>query len=215
MPSNISSHRLVIAVDGPAASGKGTLGMRLARHFSLPHLDTGLLYRAVGRKYLMSGDDDPVVAIRAAETFHIAELAQPGLHNEEIGQAASIVSSIPEVRAALLKFQKDFAAQEKGAVLDGRDIGTIICPDATVKLYITASPEVRATRRFQQMKQSDPNVRYEAILDAIKTRDERDSSRSSAPMKAAPDARILDTSNLDIDGVFERALEIINEIIRS
>lgn len=205
--------RLVIAVDGPAASGKGTLGRKLAAHFGLPHLDTGLLYRAVAKKYLLANDDDPAVAIHAAETFHIAELAEPGLHSEEIGQTASVVSAIPGVRAALLDFQKKFASQEKGAVLDGRDIGTVICPDATVKLYITASAEVRADRRYQQQKLTDPKADYQVILNAIRERDARDTQRAAAPLKPAKDALLLDTSELDIDEVLTEAISMINSHI--
>lgn len=203
--------RLVIAVDGPAASGKGTLGKKLAAHFGLPHLDTGLLYRAVAKKYLIANDDDPATAIHAAETFHIAELADSNLHNEEIGQAASIVSAIPGVRAALLDFQQKFAAQDKGAVLDGRDIGTIICPNADVKLYITASAEVRADRRFQQQRKMDKSANYESILGKIRERDARDQQRATAPLKPAKDALILDTTELAIEDVFTEALALVRQ----
>lgn len=212
---NASNRRLVIAVDGPAASGKGTLGKKLAAHFGLPHLDTGLLYRAVGKKYLMANDDDPAAAIHAAETFHIAELADSNLHNEEIGQAASVVSAIPEVRAALLDFQKKFARHDKGAVLDGRDIGTVICPDAPVKLYITASAEVRADRRFQQQRKLDPNANYDSILKAIRERDARDQQRAAAPLKPAKDAMILDTTDLAIEDVFTEALALVRQRLDS
>ncbi len=206
---NASRRSLVIAVDGPAASGKGTLGRKLAAHFGLPHLDTGLLYRAVGRKYLAAGGNDTAVAIAAAKSLHIGELADKTLHGEEIGRAASIISAIPEVRAALLEYQRKFSQQPQGAVLDGRDIGTVICPDADVKLYITASAKVRAQRRYEQQKKTEPTANYESILAAIMERDMRDSRRAAAPLSVASDAIAIDTSTMDIDAVFARAVEII------
>ena len=202
--------RLVIAVDGPAASGKGTLGRKLAAHYGLPHLDTGLLYRAVGRKYLLSATKDDAAAIDAAKALHVSDLADKTLHDEATGQAASIVSAIPEVRAALLEYQRSFATQERGAVLDGRDIGTVICPDATVKLFITASAEVRAERRFKQQQAIDPAASYERILADIVARDERDTNRASAPLKAADDALHIDTSAMGIEEVLAEALRIAN-----
>lgn len=199
------NRRLVIAVDGPAASGKGTLGRKLAAHYGLPHLDTGLLYRAVGRKYLLSATKDDAAAIAAAKNLHISELADKSLHDEATGQAASIVSAIPEVRAALLEYQRNFAAQERGAVLDGRDIGTVICPEAQVKLFITATAEIRAERRFKQQDSQS----YDEILAAIKARDARDMERSAAPLKVAEDAITIDTSALTIDEVVAEAFAIV------
>ncbi len=212
---NASKRSLVIAVDGPAASGKGTLAKRIAQHYRLPHLDTGLLYRAVGFKLVMARkhaarDSDQSIAIHAAQNLSVTDLANNDLGSEEIGQAASIVSAFPEVRDALLDYQYSFAAQEGGAVLDGRDIGTVICPDADVKLYVTASDEVRAQRRFLQQQKLDANASYDAILAAIRTRDTRDSTRDTAPLAIAEDAVVLDTSTLTIEEVFATALKIID-----
>ncbi len=209
------STRLVIAVDGPAASGKGTLAAKLAAHFGLPHLDTGGLYRAVGKKTLAARGatqlttDDAALAIEAASTLSPIDLAATDLAAEAIGQAASIVSAIPEVRAALFDYQRQFAAQPQGAVLDGRDIGTVICPDADIKLYITASPEVRAERRFKQQQAIDPNASYEAVLNDIRQRDARDMNRTTAPLKPAEDAKILNTSEMNIEQVLAAALSLI------
>lgn len=211
--------RLVIAVDGPAASGKGTLAARLAAHFGLPHLDTGCLYRAVGKKTLEAKqarsvpenaltETDAPLAIKAAETLNLADVCAHDLGSEWIGQAASIVSAIPEVRRLLLDYQRNFAAQGNGAVLDGRDIGTVICPDATIKLFITASAEVRAKRRYDQQTQFDTSANYEAILTAIRERDTRDTARSTAPLKAADDAITIDSSEMDADAVFKKALSL-------
>lgn len=202
---------LVIAVDGPAASGKGTLGRKLAAHFGLPHLDTGLLYRAVGKRYLQAGTNANT-AIAAAQNFHVTDLADKSLHDEAIGQAASIVSAMPEVRAALLDYQKRFAAQESGAVLDGRDIGTVICPDAAVKLYITASTEVRAKRRYEQA--APGSIHYDEVLAAITERDARDSNRLNAPLTVAADAITIDTSAMTPAEVFAHALAIVKNIIK-
>jgi cytidylate kinase len=222
---NAPSRRLVIAVDGPAASGKGTLGARLAAHFDLPHLDTGALYRSVGKKTLALKQQrtgsaemllpwdptnpntaDTMFAIEAALTLRGDDITDTDLTGEWIGQAASMVSAIPEVRAALLDYQRHFAAQEKGAVLDGRDIGTVICPDATIKFFITASAEVRAERRHKQQ----PTIPYEDILEAIRARDARDTSRTSAPLKVAEDAITIETSTMTADEVFEKSLFFIS-----
>ncbi len=213
----MDSRSLLIAVDGPAASGKGTLARKLAAHYGLPHLDTGLLYRAVGQKLLEarqqgSRDSDKLIAIHAAQNLSVTDLARNDLGNEDIGQAASIISAIPEVRDALLQYQYDFADQESGAVLDGRDIGTVICPDADVKLFITASAEVRAKRRFEQQKQIDPSADYASILTAIVERDDRDSTRATAPLIAAADAITIDSSAMTIDAVFAAAIEAIERI---
>ncbi|MCF3972183.1 (d)CMP kinase [Paracoccus salsus] len=191
----------IIAIDGPAASGKGTIARALAGHFGFHHLDTGLLYRATGVR-----GGDPVIAAR---TLSADDLARPDLRSAEAGQAASRVAAIPEVRAALVDFQHRFAAQEPGAVLDGRDIGTVICPDAQVKLYVVASDRVRAARRAAELG-ADPA----RMLTELQDRDRRDSERATAPLRPAPDAVVIDTSDMAIDqavataiGTVERARE--------
>jgi len=203
---------MIIAVDGPAASGKGTVARRLARHFGLPHLDTGLLYRAVGIGVLRAGNDpsDPAQAL-AACGFGDDMLDDPTLKSEAAGKAASIVSAHPEVRAALLKRQKDFAAQPGGAVLDGRDIGTVIAPNAPAKLFVTASSEVRADRRWRELTGMGLDVDLAHVLTDIRTRDERDSARSAAPLRMADDAALLDTSDLGIEEAFAAALAIVEK----
>jgi cytidylate kinase len=197
--------RLVIAVDGPSASGKGTLAKRLAAHFRLPHLDTGLLYRAVGWRALQSGQAPAEVAARLTA----ADLDDPALRTDEAGQQASKVGAIPEVRANLLKFQKEFSSQAPGAVLDGRDIGTVICPDAPVKLFVTASPEARAERRYQELRARGADTIKPRVLAEMAERDRRDSERAAAPLKAAPDAWLLDTTEMDADAAFAAALVFI------
>ena len=210
----------VVAIDGPAASGKGTLARRLAEQFGLAHLDTGKLYRATAFLVLAAGGDpaDPTTAAAAAQRVDLARLSEPGLLSEEIAQASSVVAAIPEVRAALLERQRDFAAhppappkghRPRGAVLDGRDIGTAVCPGATVKLFVTASPEARAERRLRELRQRGATVIYGDVLQDMKERDARDSERRVAPLAAAPDAVTLDTTGLDADQVFELASEII------
>ncbi len=191
----------IIAVDGPAAAGKGTISRALARHFGFHHLDTGLLYRATGAR-----GGDPVAA---AQSLTPEDLARPDLRSAEAGQAASRVAAIPEVRAALVEFQRGFADQEPGAILDGRDIGTVICPDAAVKLYVTASDEVRARRRAQELD-ADPAE----MLAQLRERDRRDSQRQAAPLRPAEDARILDTSDMTIDEAVARAIAIVEEARR-
>ncbi|GLS44773.1 (d)CMP kinase [Methylobacterium brachythecii] len=202
---------LVIAIDGPAASGKGTLARRLAVHFGLPHLDTGLLYRAVALLMLDAGIDlgDANEAARTASSLVADQLADPRLRERAMGEAASRVSGIPDVRAALLSWQRRFASDEAGAVLDGRDIGTVICPDARVKLFITASPEERARRRHRELTGRGEETTLAAILSDIRARDERDSSRSAAPLKAAEDAVIIDTTELDADEAFAAARHVV------
>jgi cytidylate kinase len=197
---------LLIAIDGPAASGKGTLARRLAAHFGLPHLDTGLLYRAVGWAAEQTGR--PPAAVAAS--LKAADLENPALRSDAAGQAGSKVAAIPEVRANLLKFQKEFAYQASGAVLDGRDIGTVICPDAPVKLFVTASPESRAERRFQELRARGADTIKPRVLAEMAERDRRDSERAAAPMKAAPDAYLLDTSDMDADAAFAAALTFIS-----
>lgn len=193
---------LVIAIDGPSASGKGTLAKRLASHFGLPHLDTGLLYRAVGWRAERSGEPPEEVAGSLQE----GDLADPDLRGDEAGQAASRVAALPEVRANLLEFQRRFACQASGAVLDGRDIGTVICPDAPVKLFVTASVAARAERRFQELRGRGADPIRSRVLAEMAERDRRDSERAAAPLKAAPDAYLLDTSDMDADAAFAAAL---------
>ena len=204
---------LIIAVDGPAASGKGTIAARLAAHYDLPYLDTGLLYRAVGLAVLAAGGDldDPEQAAVAALALELTSLDNPALIGRAAGDAASRVAFHPPVREALLALQKDFAAQPGGAVLDGRDIGTVIAPEADVKIYVTADPEVRAERRWKQLVNRGEMVAFETILEDIRERDARDAGRDAAPMVAAQDAVLLDTSDLAIDAAFEAACRIVEE----
>ncbi|MFC0199434.1 (d)CMP kinase [Paracoccus rhizosphaerae] len=187
----------IIAIDGPAASGKGTIARALSQHFGFHHLDTGLLYRATGAK-----GGDPVAAARGLTP---ADLARPDLRSAEAGQAASRIAAIPEVRAALVAFQHRFAAQDPGAVLDGRDIGTVICPDAEVKLYVVASDEVRAARRAAELG-ADPAQ----MLVELRERDQRDSQRATAPLRPADDAVVLDTSDLSIADAISRAITAVD-----
>jgi cytidylate kinase len=199
----------IIAVDGPAASGKGTIASRLAASFGLPYLDTGLLYRAVG---VQAGDaSSPAAAIAAAQALDPASLEDPALRTREAGEAASKVAAIPEVRAALLDFQRTFAAQASGAVLDGRDIGTVIAPHAPAKLFITAAPEIRAVRRWKQLHAQGEPVTLDEVLADIRRRDERDSARTDAPLVQAADAVLLDTSKLDISTSVDAARRIVEE----
>jgi cytidylate kinase len=194
---------VIIAIDGPAASGKGTLAKRLAAHYRLPHLDTGLLYRGVALALIdrRLPLEDPDFAEGAARSLELDHLNDPRLRGGEMGGAASIVAAIPGVRAALLEFQRSFAAQFGGAVLDGRDIGTVVAPDADVKLFVTASAEERARRRARELRGRGERADEQAILADIRARDARDGARSVAPLKPAADARLLDTTNLDIDAI--------------
>jgi CMP/dCMP kinase len=202
---------MIIAIDGPAASGKGTLGKRLASHFGLRHLDTGLIYRVVAKALLDAGYalDDKDHAVAAATALDPPQFDEQALKGHAVGEAASVVSAIPEVRAALLEFQRDFAAAPPGAVLDGRDIGTVVCPDADVKIFVVAAPEERARRRAAELKASGERVDEAAILADILRRDSRDRSRTTAPLKPAPDAHLLDTTHLDIDAAFRAAVDIV------
>ena len=206
---------MIIAIDGPAAAGKGTLARRVAEHFNLAYLDTGLLYRAVGKKVLDAGDDpeDAAAAVTVARALNAQDLNADGLRVDVVAQAASKVSAVPGVRAALLDFQRDFAKTppegSNGAVLDGRDIGTVVCQEATAKLFITASTEVRANRRFKELHQADSGAIYARVLEDMKERDERDSSRSFAPLVPANDANAIDTSHLSANQVFDQALIFI------
>ena len=202
---------MVIAIDGPAASGKGTLAKRLAAHLGLPHLDTGLLYRATARALLDAGLqlDDPVEAARAARRLAPVDLEEHRLRGRELGEAASRVAAIGGVRDALMKAQADFAALPGGAVLDGRDIGTVIAPHADVKIYVTATPEARARRRALELTTRGEPADFQAIFEDVRSRDERDTNRAAAPLRSAEDAVLLDTTELDIDAVFQCALSII------
>ena len=203
---------LIIAVDGPAASGKGTIAARLAAHYGLPFLDTGLLYRAVGMGVLATGGalDDAVAAETVARTLDTASLSEDArLTTGEAGEAASRIAGYAGVRAALLELQRDFAAQLGGAVLDGRDIGTVIAPHAPAKLYVTATPEVRATRRWKQLAARGDAIAYEDMLADILRRDERDAGRGAAPMVQAEDAVLLDTTEMDIETAFDAARRIV------
>jgi cytidylate kinase len=201
---------MIIAIDGPAASGKGTLGKRLAEHYGLRHLDTGLIYRAVAKALLDAGHalDDRAHAAEAARRLDPATF-DDCLKSHAIGEAASIVSAIPEVRAALVAFQRNFAAEPPGAVLDGRDIGTVICPAADVKIFVTATPEARARRRFLELSANGQRVSEADVLADILRRDERDTKRPVAPLAPAPDAHLLDTTHFDIDAAFRAAVAIV------
>ncbi|HWV80682.1 MAG TPA: d(CMP) kinase [Hyphomicrobiaceae bacterium] len=203
---------MIIAIDGPAASGKGTLAQRIAGHFGYVWLDTGLLYRAVARDVLAAGGDleDERGGARAAGALDAATLGDPALRSTAIGEAASVVAKHRGVRAALLDFQRNFARTPPGAVLDGRDIATVICPDADVKIFVTADVEVRARRRFEEYVRRGERVSYEEVLDIIRQRDQRDASRSAAPLQQAPDAVLLDTTHMDIEMAFRAALDIIS-----
>lgn len=209
---------MIIAIDGPAASGKGTLGRRLAAHFGLAHLDTGMLYRAVALRVLEAGADpaDAAQAARAAKAVGSEDLGRPGLRDERVSAAASKVAVHPAVRQALLEFQRNFARRPPegvaGAVLDGRDIGTVICPEPDViKFYISAGVETRARRRLQELQEKGDPAIYPAVLQDMKERDARDADRGIAALKKAPDAFDLDTSNLDADQVFAAALRFIEQ----
>lgn len=183
-----------IAIDGPAAAGKGTIGRAVAAHFGFAHLDTGLLYRATGRRMLQGLD-----AVEAAQSLRAADLEADDLRTPEVGQAASRVAAIPEVRAALVDFQRAFARRAGGAVLDGRDIGTVICPDAEVKLYVTAGDDERARRRHKELCEKGHDVTLEEVLNDLRIRDARDSARATAPLKPAEDAIVIDTSEMSIE----------------
>ncbi|KTW09856.1 (d)CMP kinase [Sphingomonas sanguinis] len=202
---------MIIAVDGPAASGKGTIARALARHYGLPHLDTGLLYRAVAATVRqMHLDPTREADAVAACSFDDSLLADPTLRDDETGKLASVVSAHPLVRAALLQRQKRFANQPGGAILDGRDIGTVIAPDADAKLFVKASPQVRARRRHNELAANGSDVSFEQVLADIRARDERDSGRATAPLTQAADAAALDTSSLTIDAAVARAIQFVD-----
>ncbi|HWE44433.1 MAG TPA: (d)CMP kinase [Caulobacteraceae bacterium] len=201
----------VIAVDGPAASGKGTIAARLAKIYGYPHLDTGLLYRAVGLELVKGGFDldDATAAEAAAQVLTVDHLADPELRGAVAGEAASRVAVHPQVRRALIQFQQAFAEQDPGAVLDGRDIGTVIAPRAQAKLFVTASAEARAERRWKQLRQEDGELELSVVLSDILRRDARDAGRDAAPMVIAPDAVLLDTTDMDISAATDAARRIV------
>jgi len=202
---------MIIAVDGPAASGKGTIARALARHYALPHLDTGLLYRAVAATVLRDELDPAQEADAiAATSFDDLLLADEWLRTDEVGQAASVVSAHPLVRSALLQRQKRFAAQPAGAILDGRDIGTVIAPEADAKLFVKATPMIRARRRHAELRKGGSSVSLDRVLADIRARDERDSKRTEAPLLAAPDAAMLDTSFLSIEAAVQKAIQLVD-----
>src|SRR4051794_30555817 len=202
---------MIIAIDGPAASGKGTLGKRLAQHYGYRHLDTGVIYRAVAKMLLDQGFDltDEARAVAAAKALNPETFGDAELKSHRIGDAASVVAAIPTVREALVSFQREFAADPPGAVLDGRDIGTMICPNADVKIFVVADPKVRARRRTMEAKARGEEADEAAVLADIIQRDERDKNRAIAPLKPAADAYLLDNSQLDIEGGVRAAIDII------
>jgi cytidylate kinase len=206
---------LVIAVDGPAASGKGTLARRLAAHYGLSYLDTGSLYRATGLAVQLSGGkpNDETAAVNAAQALRPDRYNDEDLRSPGAGEAASQVAAIPAVRSALLEYQRKFAAAPSGAVLDGRDIGTVVCPQADVKLFITAAPETRAQRRHLEHAGRGDELTYADVLSDIRRRDERDSGRAVAPLKPAEDAILLDTTELGIEAAFQAALDIVESVL--
>lgn len=203
---------MIIAVDGTLASGKGTLAKRLATHFGLAHLDTGLLYRATGYLAQQSGVpfDAPDALADLAQSLDLTELDEDVLRTDTVAELASRVATLPAVRAALLDYQRNFAAQSRGAVLDGRDIGTVICPDADVKFWVDATPEIRAKRRMAELNARGGTHTLETVLDGLKARDARDKSRDNAPMVCAPDAIVLDTTHLNADEALDRAIKAIH-----
>jgi len=207
---------MIIAVDGPAAAGKGTLARALAAHFGFAYLDTGSLYRGVAHAVLLAGADpaDEKAALKAAKTLDPAQIDPTAIRTPEVSDAASIVAAIPKVRASILAFQRRFASHppegQSGAILDGRDIGTVVCVQADVKLYVTASPEVRANRRWLELKGSGSDLSETQVLEDVIARDARDTGRASSPMRPADDAHLLDTSNLSIEAAFDAAVVLID-----
>ena len=216
----MTSEPIIIAVDGPAASGKGTLARRLAAHFDYAYLDTGSLYRALAYEVLRRGEapENASAGLRAAKALDLAVLNDPdilaALRSDDVGAAASLVAAQPDTRAAILQIQRDIAdtppGDKSGAVLDGRDIGTIVCPQAAHKVFVTARAEIRAERRWRELRQYDPQVSLDDVLADLKARDQRDSSRATAPMRAAQDAHLLDTSDLSIEEAFAAALALVS-----
>lgn len=205
---------MIIAIDGPAASGKGTLAKRLALHYGLRHLDTGVIYRAVAKAMLDAGAEltDEARAAMVAQTLDPATFDDPALKSQEVGAAASVVSALPKVREALVSFQRQFAEQPPGAVLDGRDIGTVICPQADVKIFVVADPAVRARRRTLEAQARGEPADEAVVLADILKRDERDRNRAAAPLKQADDAHLLDNSHLDIESGVRAAIDIVEAV---
>jgi cytidylate kinase len=205
---------MIIAIDGPAASGKGTLAKRLAAHYGYRHLDTGVIYRAVAHALLTAGLrlDDEAKAVTIALELDPGTFGDPALKSQAVGSAASVVSALPRVREALVAFQRQFAADPPGAVLDGRDIGTVICPDAEVKIYVVADPRIRAQRRALEARSRGEPADEAAVLADILARDERDQNRATAPLKQAADAYLLDNSHLDIEGGVRAAIDIVEAV---
>jgi cytidylate kinase len=205
---------MIIAIDGPAASGKGTLAKRLAAHYRLRHLDTGLIYRAVAHAMLAAAHrlDDVVAAVSAARTLDPARFDEAVLKRHAVGEAASLISAIPEVRASLLDFQREFGRAPPGAVIDGRDIGTVVFPDAQAKIFVTATPEARARRRAAELASAGERIPYADVLADIRSRDARDRDRATAPLKRAADAHLLDTTHLDIEAAFWAAVDIVEAV---
>ncbi|MCE9650063.1 MAG: (d)CMP kinase [Parvibaculum sp.] len=207
----------VVAIDGPAASGKGTLARKLAAHYGFAYLDTGSLYRAVGVGAIAMGKSpaDEAAALEAALSLDVSRIDEKAIRTREAGEAASLVAVMPAVRAAILRFQRDFATKppggKPGSVLDGRDIGTVVCPDADVKIFVTASPEIRAHRRWLELKGSGSTVSETQVLEDTRERDRRDSERAASPMKPAHDAHLLDTTDLSIEAAFGEAVRIIDK----
>ncbi|MDQ0313805.1 (d)CMP kinase [Amorphus orientalis] len=208
---------MIIAIDGPAASGKGTMARRLAAHFGLRYLDTGLTYRAVAQALMADGAslDDEQAAERMVRDVDFEAMDRTALSEHAVGEAASRIAVLPGVRTALVEQQRAFAEEPPGAVLDGRDIGTVVCPHALVKLFVTATPEARARRRTEEMAARGGSVTYDDVLADLRRRDERDSTRAVAPLAVAPDAVLLDTTDLDIDAAFRAAVDIVDAAVRS
>lgn len=204
---------MIIAIDGPAASGKGTIAKRLAAHYGFKHLDSGLLYRGVGFAVMQAGGlDDPEAAVSAARAYDPGRFAEDDLKSNEVAKAASIVAAIPAVRDALIALQHEFARSKPGAVIDGRDIGTVIAPDADVKIFVTATPEERARRRILELRGRGEVVDDAAVLADIKARDERDMNRAVAPLRQADDAVLLDTTHLAISPAVQAAIDIVEAV---
>lgn len=203
---------MLIAIDGPAASGKGTVAKEIANHYKLDYFDTGTLYRAVGFKVLQLGEDlnNQQTCVKIAKTVTYEDTLNENLGSEEIGKAASIIASIEQVRSVLVEFQKEFAKSKKGAILDGRDIGTVICPDADFKFFITADIQARANRRFKQLHNAGKSVKYEGILNDLIKRDERDCNRNIAPLVQADDSIFIDTTNITSDEVVSKIVDFID-----
>lgn len=207
---------MIIAIDGPAASGKGTIGKRIAAHYHFAYLDTGALYRAIARDTIADGGDpaDASAALSATKHLDPETLGDPVLRHPNIGEAASLVAKHAEVRKALLAYQRRFAEAEPGAVLEGRDIGTVICPEAEVKIFVTATSEERARRRYLELRANGNRISQAEVLADIERRDERDKGRAASPLRQAADAYLLDTTELDIDAAFKAAIDLIDAALR-